>query len=70
MNKIIYIGMDVHSTNFTLCSFEPAVIVKVVCDTTVKFLIKFTPLFFFLLKEKRGGEGEVKENNTHGYFSL
>ena len=23
MNKIIYIGMDVHSTNFTLCSFEP-----------------------------------------------
>ncbi len=23
MNKIIYVGMDVHSTNFTLCSFEP-----------------------------------------------
>ena len=23
MNKIIYIGMDVHSSNFTLCSFEP-----------------------------------------------
>ncbi len=23
MNKIIYIGMDVHSTNYTLCSFEP-----------------------------------------------
>ena len=23
MNKIIYIGMDVHSTNFTLCSFQP-----------------------------------------------
>ena len=23
MNKIIYIGMDVHSTNFTLCSHEP-----------------------------------------------
>ena len=23
MNKIIYIGMDVHSTNFKLCSFEP-----------------------------------------------
>jgi len=23
MNKIIYIGMDVHSSNYTLCSFEP-----------------------------------------------
>ena len=23
MNKIIYIGMDVHSKNFTLCIFEP-----------------------------------------------
>ena len=23
MNKIIYIGMDVHSTNYTLCCFEP-----------------------------------------------
>ena len=23
MNKIIYIGMDDHSSNFTLCSLEP-----------------------------------------------
>ena len=23
MNKIIYVGIDVHSSNFTLCSFEP-----------------------------------------------
>ena len=22
MNKIIYVGMDVHSSNFTLCSFD------------------------------------------------
>jgi len=23
MNKIIYVGMDVHSSNYTFCSFEP-----------------------------------------------
>lgn len=28
MNKIIYIGMDVHSSNYTLCSFEPGYGIK------------------------------------------
>ena len=23
MNRIIYIGMDVHTTNYTFCSLEP-----------------------------------------------
>ena len=23
MNRIVYVGIDVHSTNFTFCSIEP-----------------------------------------------
>ena len=38
MNKIIYIGMDVHSSNYTLCSFEPG---YGICDDKVFGQVQF-----------------------------
>ena len=61
MNKIIYIGMDVHSSNYTLCSFEPG---YGICDDKVFGQVQFKDDFIKntekyilnLKKQRKGGD--------------
>ncbi|MFR4504842.1 MAG: hypothetical protein ACLT4K_07040 [Catenibacterium sp.] len=52
MNRIIKIGMDVHTTNYTLCIFEPSFEHNgtVHCITQVKPEIKRSFMLLKLLK--------------------
>ena len=56
MNRIIKIGMDVHSTNFTLCAFEPVldgedrIFANIEVDPDYKYVLQFIEM----LKKKLG----------------
>ena len=56
MNRIIKIGMDVHSTNFTLCALEPKIdgedriFANIKVEPDYKYILRFIEK----LKEKLG----------------
>ena len=56
MYRIIKIGMDVHSTNYTLCAMEPAIGEEDRVFATVKVTPDYKNILMFIenLKQKLG----------------
>ena len=61
MNRILKIGMDVHSTNYTLCVVEP----KLEGDPELLYEVQVEPDYLNILKVISSLKKKYKEDNLH-----